>query len=495
MIGSLSVPAQRRIAEFERRVADIIKRLQSYRGRRLLVAVSGGPDSVAVLHALHRLRARLNVGLAAAHFNHAMRAHESDRDEQFVRELCARLQVQLMVERGPVPKPANLEEQARDLRYDFLNRAADRLDAHYIVLGHHQDDQAETVLLRLLRGAGVAGLAAMAESGPGRLLRPLLSMDRTTILAYLDAIGAKYVIDSSNLEPRALRNRVRSDLLPRLARDYSPGIARRLAQLAFDMGELNAFIRDEARQVLDRVLSQPSKISQLMAWRLELDPFDSMQPALIRAVMRELIQRCLGTLRGIERAHIDGMCHLVASKTGCCTLMLPHGWRFRREYDTVTLEHPDGIETHEGSATNPREVELISGRNSLTFSNSTLTVRQIAAGEAGFPVAPWHPLTRVEAFFDAADVSGLVARAFRPGDRIRPLGFSGSRKVQDVFVDHKVKIGDRRTWPLVMSGDEIIWIPGLVRSRIALLTAESKKVLHLRADSLPGNSKVRLPEL
>jgi tRNA(Ile)-lysidine synthase len=495
MTGFLSAAAQRSIINFERRVAEVLSRLPVHRGKRLLVGVSGGPDSVAILHALHRLRARLNFELAAAHFNHAIRALESDRDEQFVRELCDRLQIELLAERGPALKPANLEEQARELRYDFLNRAADRLDAQFIVLGHHQDDQAETVLLRLLRGSGVAGLGAMAESGPGRMLRPLLTVDRAEIIRYLKTIGADYVTDSSNFEHRALRNRVRSHLLPTVARDYSPGIARHLAQLASEIRHLNSYIEGTVCQVLDGVLIQPSEMSRRLAWRIKLDKFESMPAAMMSVIMRELIRRCVGTLRGIERTHIDAMCRLVANKRPSCMLMLPRRWRFRREYDTVILESQEGPDTDITSVPVGREVTLVPGENSLTFGGSTLTVRHILAGDSNFPVAPWHPLTRFEAYFDGARVSGLKARCFHAGDRIRPLGLCGSRKVHDVFVDNKVKIADRRSWPLVLSGDEVIWVPGLVRSAAALLTAESKKVLHLRADSLPGELKVRLLEL
>ena len=182
-----------------------------------------------MLHALHRIRVRSSLEIAAAHLNHGIRGPESDRDEQFVRELCARLELELIVERAKGLQPINLEERARDMRYEFLNRAADSLDAQFIVVGHHQDDQAETVLLRLLRGTGVAGLAAMTEFGPGRLVRPLLSLKRDTILAYLEAIDADYLIDSSNQDERAVRNRVRASLLPHLARDYSPRITDRNA--------------------------------------------------------------------------------------------------------------------------------------------------------------------------------------------------------------------------------------------------------------------------
>jgi tRNA(Ile)-lysidine synthase len=492
MASSPSVAARRTIVSFERRVAEVVTRLSLDAGKRLLVAVSGGPDSVATLLALHHIRSRYNFELAAAHFNHDVRGPESDRDEQFVRELCGRLQIELVVERARGLKPANLEERARELRYDFLNRAADTLEAQFIVLGHHQDDQAETLLLRLLRGSGIAGLRAMAELGPGRLLRPLLSIDRLAILSYLNALGADYVVDSSNLSNRALRNRVRADLLPHLARDYAPGINRRLAELACEMSDFNSFIETEAHRSLDRLLIQPADNRPASSCRLELRGFESIGPALARAIMRELVRRQIGGLRRIERSHIAAMCRLVSNRNPSSTVILPGGWRFRREYDTAVLEQQAAIGTP-GMAEG--ELTLAPGDNPLSASGSTLMVREITKEDPHFPVAPWHPPNRFEAYFDAAKVSVLRARCFRRGDRIRLLGLCGSRKLQDLFVDYKLNVASRRTWPLVVSGNEVIWIPGLARSAAALVTSASKKVLHLRADSLPSRLKVRLPAL
>jgi len=491
--GSRSVAARRTITAVERTVAGVVARLPLGPRQRLLVAISGGPDSVATLQALHSIRSRFNFELAAAHLNHAIRGPESDRDEHFVRELCGRLQIELVVERAHGLKSANLEERARQLRYDFLNRTADALEAQFIVLGHHQDDQAETVLLRLMRGSGIAGLGAMGEVGPGRLVRPLLSLDRAAILAYLKAIGADYVVDSSNLEDRALRNRVRTGLLPYLASDYSPGIAHRLAELASEMSDLDIFIREEACRSLDKLLMEP--MNQASSCRMDLRGFESISPALARAIMRELIRRRVGDLRRIERVHIDGMCRLARCNNSSAIVTLPRGWRFRREYDTAILEHLASIGTSDASAACGGEVILVPGENPLSASGPMLVVREITAENQCFPVAPWHPSSRFEAYFDAAKVPVLSARPFRPGDRIRPLGVCGSRKVHDVFVDYKVKVASRRSWPLVVSCGVVIWIPGLVRSGAALVTPASEKILHLRADSLPDGLKRRLPGL
>jgi tRNA(Ile)-lysidine synthase len=491
--GSLSITARRTIAAVERAVAGVVARFLSGPPKRLLVAVSGGPDSVATFHALQRIRGRLHFQLAAAHLNHGIRGHESDRDERFVRDLCGQLGVELVVERARGLKPANLEERARELRYGFLNRTADALKAQFIVLGHHQDDQAETVLLRLLRGAGVTGLAAMAELGPGRLMRPLLSLDRAAILAYLAAIGADYVVDSSNLEGSALRNRVRSALLPQLERDYAPGIARRLAELASEMRDFDSFIKAEACRLLGRMLIPAAGRNLDPSWRMDVRGFASINRALARAVLRELLQRGIGDLRRIERAHIDAMLHLATGGNPSATVVLPRGRRFRREYDTVVLEsNPMTIGSPVTTITGPAEVRLMPGVNLLGATGFSLTLREIEAQEADFPASPWHPPTKLEAYLDAAQARTLTARSVRAGDRILPLGLFGSRKIHDVFVDYKVTRASRNFWPLVVSGENVVWIPGLVRSRVALVTSGSEKVLHLRLDPPPSNLKVRI---
>src|SRR6266446_2367323 len=200
-------------------------------GESILIALSGGPDSVALLHVLRELAPRFGLRLAAAHLNHRLRGAESDRDETFVRDLCSTLGVELAVEQssGLDLAAPNLEERAREARYAFLAGAGAQLGASHIATAHHADDQAETVMLRLLRGAGAAGLGAMAETmtlAPTgvTILRPMLRVGRHEILRYLDSIGARFVSDSSNAHQGFLRNRVRMDLLPKLERDYAPGL-------------------------------------------------------------------------------------------------------------------------------------------------------------------------------------------------------------------------------------------------------------------------------
>ena len=464
---------QRSIVRVERAVRAAL-RAHAQLPASILVALSGGPDSVALLHALLRLRIacpELKFEVAAAHLNHRLRGAESDRDESFVRALCAKEGVTLIVEQAQDSNPmrANIEERARDLRYEFLNRAADRLGATLIATAHHADDQAETLLLRLLRGSGATGLGAIAASGPGRLIRPLLALTRNDLLAYLRAVGADYVTDSTNASTTFLRNRVRAELIPMLERDYAPGLSERLADLAREMRELDDFVTAHARAELAVRLTENG--------RLGLAEFSKLQPALAAAVLREFARGSIGTLRHIRRDHIEAMRRLCTSnEAGSNVVGLPQGWRFRREYGYAMLAREI---TEEAS---PFTVEIKRHGTTLVepaqFSLSSSIVR---TSNLGRNALSWKSADAIEAYFDADEIGPLVARSFERGDHIRVFGKGGRRKVQDVFVDKKLPAKLRSRWPLVVCDGEVVWIPNLVRSSVATVTPKTRKVLYLRA--------------
>jgi tRNA(Ile)-lysidine synthase len=467
----------------ERAISSALADSGVARGERMLVAISGGADSVALIHALHRLGGSLKRDenqhgylLTAAHLNHQLRDAESDRDERFVRELCERLQIELIVERtDSLLGVSNLEERARDLRHEFLNRAADRIGARRIALAHHADDQAETVMMRLLRGSGAAGLAAMASAGPGRIVRPMLALCREQILAYLDAIGAAYVTDSSNLSPAILRNRVRHELLPMLEREYAPRVSRRLAGLAGEMRSLNDYIGSEASRELRRRQDSPA--------RLNLTGFAEFHPALAKAMLREWLRAQIGDLRRVYRDDIERMSRLCEAAAPGSVAELADGWRLRCEYGAAVLERAST------DYVTPFEVELAcDGVTEVPASGFTFIARTLRPGDAGFPREASMPrANQMEALFDGDEIEGrLLVRSFRHGDRLRPLGMTGTSKVHDAFIDRKLPRERRATWPIVESGKGILWIPGMVRSRYALVTATTKNLLLLKANQEVG---------
>ena len=455
-----------------REVADSLKRIGVSRDAMVLIALSGGADSVALFHAMLTLRERFGYRIGAAHLNHGIRGDESDRDEAFVRDLCARCGIELVVERaeGLSSDTPNLEECAREARQAFLNSAADRFGADYIAIAHQADDQAETVLMRLLRGAGAAGLGAMAERGPGRIIRPMIDVTRDEVTAYLKSIGESFVNDSSNQSSTILRNRVRAELMPMLGRDYAPGLRGRLVELASEMRALDDFVSAAARRELEASATRES---------LDISRFDALHPALQAEVIRQYIKAAIGGLRRIERVHIEAIRRLCLEGPPHGSLDIP-GLRLRREYGLLRVASgeprpPAGfmVRLNEGSVEIPE----------AGFLFEITTVSREAAGA---------PRSKFEALFDGVEASvGLIVRNFRRGDRIAPLGMTGHRKVQDVFVDNKLTIGKRATFPIVELKGAVAWLPGIVRGRVGLVTEATERVLHVRATDANTRPSVR----
>lgn len=451
-------------ARVEREVTAALRRSNIGRNDTVLMAISGGPDSVALTHLLADLAPRIGFRLVAAHFNHRLRGAESDRDERFVIELCARLGIDLNVGHAARldPASANLEERARDARYEFLEAAADCAGATRIALGHHADDQAETVLFRMLRGTGVAGLAAMAAAGPGRRIRPMLRLARKEILAYLRSIGAEFVTDSSNLSLGPARNRIRLELMPALERLSTGGVARRLAALAGEMRELDDFISELACAELAARLDSSG--------RLALTGFARMPRALRSALIRAFIAARIGDLRRLTRAHIEAVEAICLADAPGARADLPGRWRAAREYGflVVTRAALSHVEP---------------------FSRCLARVGMTEVPEAGFifasriaEVRAMAPHDEWEACFDAEEAAGgLTVRSFNRGDRVSPIGMAGSRKLQDVFVDRKLGRAMRAAYPIVTIGGAIAWVPGILRGRVALVREGIGEVLLVRA--------------
>jgi tRNA(Ile)-lysidine synthase len=462
----------------ERIVAQALARIGVGRDELILVALSGGPDSVALLRALVELKAALRLRLCAAHFNHRLRGEESERDEAFVRSLCDQLALPLFVEaaKGLSPCAPNLEERARILRFDFLNRVAASCGATRIALGHNRDDQAETFLMRLLRGAGASGLSGMAEAGPGNLIRPLLAASRQQILSYLAVLGAAWVVDSSNRQAARTRNRVRHELMPLLETHYAPGLSRRLTALSLELAHLDQLVVGLARRELaSRELNaEELKIGALGA--LRIDGLGRLPAALVSALVREFIAQRAGSLRRVGRAHIDAVVRLCLSGPPNGRVSLPGRLSLRREYDRVLIERAS-----------PAHASLIAfdlaiavpGRTPVKPASISFDA-ELARAE-GAPCAP----TLNEAWFDADQIAGgLRVRNFRPGDRITLTPGSLSRKVKKLFQERRVPREQRATFPVVTLGGEIAWLPGVARAPHALVSTGTAMVLKLRAHSL-----------
>ncbi len=290
-------------------------------GVSLVAALSGGPDSVALLDALHRASKKSGATVVAAHLDHALRK-DSHADAQFCEELCERLKVRLRSGRSRPSAKAlrdgGLEEAARLTRYSFLRRVAREENAAAIVLGHTLDDQAETVLMRLVRGSGALGLSAM-KPWDGELLRPLLETRRSAVMAHLSAFRLPYRSDPTNDDTAFLRNRVRHELIPLLEEKFNPNISEALGRTARTLAEEHSALREVAAQLLDRAVTPTVEGAAF-----EISVLKSAPEGLGKTAIREALRRS-GGLRSVSFVHIENLWNLILQGRGGASLPLPGG--------------------------------------------------------------------------------------------------------------------------------------------------------------------------
>ena len=412
------------------------------RGSRVAVAVSGGPDSVCLLHVLLELAPAFDVSLSVAHLNHQLRGAESDEDERFVAGLAARVGLPF-VRTGTDLAAANdnLEQAGRRARRAFFAG----LKTDRIALGHTRDDQAETVLFRLLRGAGLRGLAGIYpvtddDSDRPSYVRPLIEVTRGEVIEFLRGRGIPWREDSSNLDPRFARNRIRSSLLPELARDWNPQIGESLAQLA-------TLAHDEERwwrSYLDD-LSAGILLARAGGIELRASTLISLPLAVRRRLVRLAISQVKGDLRRLEFAHVERVLELAAEAGGDGRLRLP-GIDVRRSFDWIRV-------AAEAPPVDCSSIRLaIPGMYAVTPETCLY-----------LEISPRSFTSKKGATLKAAELSlrrlppVLELRGWRPGDHYRPQGQRRDQKIKEMFQVKRVPSWLRASWPIVSSGDTILW--------------------------------------
>jgi tRNA(Ile)-lysidine synthase len=403
----------------------------------LVVALSGGPDSVALLDSLVALQAQFGLRIVAAHLDHGLRA-ESAEDAAFCARLCARLGVTLASARADVAARARaagqgLEAAARRARRSFLRAVAAEQGGCLIALGHTCDDQAETLLLRLLRGAGRTGLAAMRPRRGG-LFRPLLAASRAEVLEHLRDRGLDWRHDSSNDDPHFLRNRVRHELLPAMEARFNLQVRPSLARTA-------ALLADEDRLLERRAgrLCRAAREAGGGGVELRLEPLRRAPLPILRRALRQALRRA-GGLRGVTAVHVERMARLVRSKAASGRRVELPGSRVASfRFDRLHVgPRPAAVGPFSTELPVPGRVQLPDGRQ--------LLARPAAAGEG-----PGEGAVVVAA------TAPLVVRTRRAGDRV----LARARSLKRLLAEARVPAELRDGWPVVAAGDRVVWVPGL----------------------------------
>jgi len=491
----------------------------------VVVAVSGGPDSVALLHALHELRDRLGLELLVAHLDHGIRGEDAIADAASVGELAGRLGVPAEFGFRPVARGPgmNLEEVAREARYAFLGEVAARRGARYVAVGHTADDQAETLLMRLLRGAGARGLTAMTPlaARPGvAVVRPLLELPRNLIRRYLTDRKLSYQLDRTNQDLGRQRNRVRQVLLPLIAAEFNPNVIATLGRTAAIMDELDAFVSRRAEGLFESVLipaegaggaqdgaaalvkivdSAPDPSRARLT--LDLDRLRGLEPALQRYVLRHAVARLRHDLRGIGFSHIDALLELARSERGGRRVELPGGLVGVREGSTLSLWSADpGIAPAVPETKIPIEEPGELSWPELPFRIRTRLVKPVELNADSWVRvdAGGRGENALRAVFDRVRLTPpVVLRTRREGDRILLPDHQTPRKVKDLLITARVPRRLRPSVPILVDGaglpeERVLWVAGVARSAHATGGAGTETraavLLEVELFALPPNS-------
>ena len=479
--------AQRRPALLDQIVRTIQERRLFGPGQHLLVAVSGGPDSIALLSLLAALAPSWRLALTAVHFNYGLRGAESDGDEEFVSSFCRARNIPLIVRRPAIARQrgaSSLQLLARWARYEAMKSLAHELHADKIVTGHTANDQAETMLLWMLRGAGVTGLAGMPFVSERIIVRPLLRTTREDILAYLKQEALSYRQDSSNLTRVYRRNRVRQDLLP-VMEDITPGIVRLLERQADVLRADDAYLEQVVTDLYRSLVTVDVRGDQRFARQAVAALPDALKRRLVRHILRSIDpeQRPPG-LRSVE-----SVLRFVSGRSRGMRISL-RGAELMRDRERVVVVRRSGR-----TAASDRNGRRIMEQPLPLSVPSTVywpgTAQEIHVQEMTRQEA--EPLlkhrTRDCAVFDMSRLSSpLVLRPWRAGDRIHPRGMGGkSKKLQDLFTDLKLRREERMRIPLLAAPEGILWVVGLREDEQFMVRKSTLRCLVVTVRSTAGS--------
>lgn len=446
-------------------------------GASVLVAVSGGADSICLLHLLADLQEEWGLSLCVVHVEHGLRGEESERDARFVEEVAAGLSLPFHLGRVDVKGLAqetglSIQEAARSLRYRFFKEAREKTRADLLATAHTADDQAEELLMRLIRGSGLPGLRGITAEREGWIVRPLLAFTREEIVTYLSERGIPWVEDSSNAKPGYLRNRVRAELLPLIKTRFNPSFCRTAERITQILADEDDYLEDMARRVFEEACVKKGD----GACVLEIKGLDEIHPAIRRRVFRRAVQEA-GLMSGSLRfAHLETFDRIVTGKAPGAWMPLPGGGRVERRYGRILVLKEKG----ERIPCAVREV-LVSGPGIWADPAGSGHVEVMRTScPASFQAQEVEPFSRTLWITDKADLFPFVMRTRLTGDRFRPIGMASSVKLKDFFIARKVPRALRDRIPLLVRDGEVICVCGVEVSEEYRVPAGAGEAVSIR---------------
>ncbi|MBN2185076.1 MAG: tRNA lysidine(34) synthetase TilS [Candidatus Krumholzibacteriota bacterium] len=439
---------------------------------RVIAAVSGGPDSVAMLTILDRLSRDIGFTLSAAYFDHRIRTG-TEKEKTLVMRYCSRLGIEAMTGSGDVPSEAaksgkGIEETARLLRYRFLEKAAEEWKADSVALGHNRDDQAETIFHHVIRGSGWRGLTGMPVRR-GIFIRPVLSSGRAELRNFLIENRIKYLIDKSNSDNSILRNRIRNKLLPLIRKDFNPSIDDALIRIGENISEGWDLMRGE----LVDTFALEEESGDILFPVTALDGLSDFQ---IYLHIDNILKTKFGIHSDIEKTHYDTAKKLIRSGRSGSMIQFPHGLAVLKEHDMIRMSVKGAAQV---KGRDKQQMIPGAGRYDLLSWDLSAELRE------GRPGGRSYEASSLEMEF--ADIAfPVIVRTKSPGDRLVPFGMKGRKKLSDIFIDKKIPLGRRKNIPVFEDQKGIFWVPGVVTAERTRVRQSSKNVVYIALSSPEG---------
>ncbi|MCX7923021.1 MAG: tRNA lysidine(34) synthetase TilS [Clostridia bacterium] len=462
-------------------IEKVLQTVEKYsliqRGESIVVGLSGGPDSVCLLHVLHTLTSRLNIKLYAVHINHMLRGEESQLDEQYAINFCTSLGIPVYTIKVDIKalskqEGISLEEAGREARYSQFDVYANKVGATKIAVAHNKNDQVETVLMRILRGTGIDGLKGM-DYRRDRIIRPLLDIEREDIEIYCEGNFLKPRTDSSNLQTIYTRNKIRLDLIPYINMLFETDITDNIFKMSLLAKDDSDFVETASLELYDKCLVNKNKHEV----QLDLLILENYHPAVKKRIVRKAIRDLKGDLKGVENVHIEDIITLGTKGRTGSEIHLPHKIHVSKSYNTLKLF----IFVKENCpAVSYNESINIPGTTRLQ-ANGALMEASIhnKSDLAGISSNAGQGL--LEQIFDYDKLqAGINIRTRQNGDVFKPYKSNGTKKLKEYFIDNKIPRNVRESIPLVVIGNEIVWIVGYKISDKFKVTENTKCVLKLK---------------
>ncbi|MCM0647674.1 tRNA lysidine(34) synthetase TilS [Clostridium swellfunianum] len=444
------------------------------KGDKIIVAVSGGPDSICLLHILSKMKEELNLILYAAHVNHCLRGEEADKDEEYVKQFCKSLGVECFSRRVDINKLSgernmSTESVAREARYDFFDELYNSLGAQKIALAHNANDQAETVLMRIIRGTGMEGIIGIKAVRENIFIRPLINIKRESIEKYCEDNILLPRIDKTNLESIYTRNKIRLELIPYIKENFNGDIISTLNRLADTIARDNEYLENITKE---KYKSYCERKGEKVI--INKEAFKEHE-AIITRIIRQALGELRGNLYNVEKVHIYDLINLQKSGTGK-KINLPNNVVGYNNYENIELSITKTNVNNEGE----REYTLnINEENNLEAFDLKVFTKVISTnGKINFKE------DKHIKYFDFDKVKGsITVRTRKNGDRFTPFGMKGSKKLKDFFMDLKIPQEERDGIPLICFGEDIAWIVGYRISDSYKIDKTTKSILKVSIEN------------